>query len=341
MDIFITIIVTFFAGMGAGLGTGFAGMSAAALFKGKISKKERMKSAEALAGIEGHPLNTFMKENLKLRELIEECKKAPEKIQSVREVAIHYAKKGDLIYPLLDVKYNISGPSAVMWTTDVDLRTGINRLCKAEKKDEKWREDVEKLLTMLDDMIYKEENILFPNCAVNFSEEDWQNIYMDSKDYDVCFGVENATWDGVKKAKEKVAIEGDIIKINGGTLSLNQLEAMLNPRIIIFFPSELLRYASLKNSSLNISSSVASPFREPAILPVSLSTATRKSSGAFLILSIIFFSLQASLGGKHTCSIRTACSASLSFIILNSYLLFILVSLILSKIFFCKFHILY
>lgn len=29
MDIFITIIVTFFAGMGAGLGTGFAGMSAA------------------------------------------------------------------------------------------------------------------------------------------------------------------------------------------------------------------------------------------------------------------------------------------------------------------------
>lgn len=31
MDIFITIIVTFFAGMGAGLGTGFAGMSAAAV----------------------------------------------------------------------------------------------------------------------------------------------------------------------------------------------------------------------------------------------------------------------------------------------------------------------
>ena len=34
-------------------------------------------------------------------------------------------------------------------------------------------------------------------------------------------------------------------------------------------------------------------------------------------------------------------SASLSFIILNSYLLFILASLILFKIFFCKFHILY
>ena len=31
MELFITIIVRFFAGMGAGLGTGFAGMSAAAV----------------------------------------------------------------------------------------------------------------------------------------------------------------------------------------------------------------------------------------------------------------------------------------------------------------------
>lgn len=30
MELLITILVTFFAGMGAGLGTGFAGMSAAA-----------------------------------------------------------------------------------------------------------------------------------------------------------------------------------------------------------------------------------------------------------------------------------------------------------------------
>lgn len=28
-DLFFTIVITFFAGMGAGLGTGFAGMSAA------------------------------------------------------------------------------------------------------------------------------------------------------------------------------------------------------------------------------------------------------------------------------------------------------------------------
>ena len=31
MDLLLTVIITFFAGMGAGLGTGFAGMSAAAV----------------------------------------------------------------------------------------------------------------------------------------------------------------------------------------------------------------------------------------------------------------------------------------------------------------------
>ncbi len=38
MELLITIIVTFFAGMGAGLGTGFAGMSAA-LFANKAAPK--------------------------------------------------------------------------------------------------------------------------------------------------------------------------------------------------------------------------------------------------------------------------------------------------------------
>ena len=38
MKILIEIIVCFFAGMGAGLGTGFAGMSAAAVITPKIGR---------------------------------------------------------------------------------------------------------------------------------------------------------------------------------------------------------------------------------------------------------------------------------------------------------------
>lgn len=39
MDVLIEILVTFFAGMGAGLGTGFAGMSAAAVVANKATPK--------------------------------------------------------------------------------------------------------------------------------------------------------------------------------------------------------------------------------------------------------------------------------------------------------------
>lgn len=34
---------------------------------------------------------------------------SPELFGKLREVAIHYAKKGDLLYPHLKVKYGISG----------------------------------------------------------------------------------------------------------------------------------------------------------------------------------------------------------------------------------------
>ena len=39
MSILTTVLVTFFAGMGAGLGTGFAGMSAAAVFANRAQPK--------------------------------------------------------------------------------------------------------------------------------------------------------------------------------------------------------------------------------------------------------------------------------------------------------------
>ena len=39
MSILTTVLVTFFAGMGAGLGTGFAGMSAATVFANRAQPK--------------------------------------------------------------------------------------------------------------------------------------------------------------------------------------------------------------------------------------------------------------------------------------------------------------
>ena len=156
-----------------------------------------------------------------------------EELTKLRSFTVHYAKKGDLLYPLLKVKYDISGPSQVMWTVDDEIRDTLGELNRelsekskgvralkntGEDLDDEEEEYIrskaeiaESILNSfflknylavrnrMEEMIYKEENILFPMCALQFQKEEWIQIYFDSKDYDACFSVENETW---KEAEE-------------------------------------------------------------------------------------------------------------------------------------------
>ena len=229
--------------------------------------------ADALIQIPGHPLSTFTKENQALGQYLESTKArweslveslsgkaggknkaegaeevkgaqgAPdweallaafsEELAKLRSFTVHYAKKGDLLYPLLKVKYDISGPSQVMWTVDDEIRDTLGELNRelsekskgvralkntGEDLDDEEEEYIrskaeiaESILNSfflknylavrnrMEEMIYKEENILFPMCALQFQKEEWIQIYFDSKDYETCFSVENETW---KEAEE-------------------------------------------------------------------------------------------------------------------------------------------
>ena len=61
----------------------------------------------------------------------------------IRDVSIHYAKKGDLIYPQLNVRHGISGPSDVMWTVDDEIRDEFASLMKEDNHNEKWNQRLE------------------------------------------------------------------------------------------------------------------------------------------------------------------------------------------------------
>lgn len=200
-------------------------------------KEKRMTATAELTKIPGHPLHTFTLENDALEEILKKCREAAKAgqvdaslLEELRQLAIHYAKKGDLLYPHLKVKYGISGPSAVMWTVDDEIRDELTALAKAERRDEEWMKRFEAVLVRIDEMIYKEANILFPNCALNFSTEEWHDIYRDSKDYAECFGVPNGVWDeaeNAERAKAGAATDGEIV-MPGGHLTVEQLTAMLN-----------------------------------------------------------------------------------------------------------------
>lgn len=295
-----------------------------ALFHGTTDYSNKHEKSAALSQVKGHPLQTFTRENEALTKLIDRMKEllhdadettgsgslpvdekqadtgkfpVDEKqvdtgnlpqiaaqLLKIRGVAVHYAKKGDLLYPHLNARYGIAGPSAVMWTADDEIRDELGALCKALQKgreaaeqnatgsfqssqwDVKWLERLQKVLMRAEEMIYKENHILFPNCAVNFTEEDWMGIYRDAKDYADCLGVHGEVWEEAenwlrkeKEAKKTVfkgtkdgqASEGEedragsnfsdgVIHMPGGHMTIRQLTALLNtiPLEISFIDAE-------------------------------------------------------------------------------------------------------
>ena len=188
-----------------------------------------MFTAMMLAGIEGHPLHTFTKENEAIQRELDLWKKdhSRETFVRLRDVSIHYAKKGDLLYPLLKTKYDITGPQNVMWTVDDEIRDEMGALVR------EWDDArAEAVLQRAEEMIYKEANILFPICAEHFTDEEWKGIYRDSKDYAPCLGVENKVW---QEGGERLTVKGECVEYGtgeivmpGGHLTLPQLTALLN-----------------------------------------------------------------------------------------------------------------
>lgn len=216
-------------------------------------QQDKLQLAASLIAIPGHPLETLTRENDVLAQRISDTRVAIEnkasneeilnKFEGVREIAIHYAEKGDLIYPHLNVQYGISGPSNVMWTVDDEIRDEMTALTKNRAFDDAWFERVSAVLTRAEEMIYKESNILFPICALNFATEEWYRIYHDSKDYADCMGIVANVWPEAEeyektmfdKKSEGEAVENatsssnnDEIVMPGGHVTLEQLTALLN-----------------------------------------------------------------------------------------------------------------
>ena len=97
------------------------------VYKAELAVEDslRRQGASVFVAIPGHPLSTLTLENEILAMLIDEAQhhceddqKTDALFDKIREVSIHYAKKGDLIYPLLKERYGIPGPADVMWAVD-------------------------------------------------------------------------------------------------------------------------------------------------------------------------------------------------------------------------------
>ncbi|MBY8991955.1 MAG: DUF438 domain-containing protein [Candidatus Lokiarchaeota archaeon] len=192
-----------------------------ALFKESLDEKPDFDT------IPGHPIHTYLQENIEIINLIRQIRSAQgeEKLRLFKElsqVEIHYTRKENQVFPILE-KIGISGPPQVMWAVHDKIRAGL----KTEKA-----EDIESILEQVEDMIYKEEHILFPMILEGFEDVDWVSVREGEEEIGYAFGVTPGTdWKpitagDVHKPVEVEAI-GDKLNLDVGNLSPEQINIML------------------------------------------------------------------------------------------------------------------
>ena len=116
----------------------------------------------------GHPVHTYMAENAKAKEIIAELRRkpTPELIAELGKIEIHYTRLENQLFPMLEKK-KFEGPSQVMWAKHDEVRALIRQ---------RENVDVNELTSQVEDMIFKEESILFPTSMELLTSVDWQRV---------------------------------------------------------------------------------------------------------------------------------------------------------------------
>jgi DUF438 domain-containing protein len=179
--------------------------------------------------IPGHPIHTYLQENLEIANRIRRIRSAPEENKlelfcDLMKVDIHYARKENQIFPILE-RNGISGPPQVMWAVHDEIR----EILKTGKS-----EDIESALKKVEDMIYKEEHILFPLTLETFKESDWIDVQKGEEEIGFIFGVKPGNEWKPSTAEDihapqplSTTIAEGTLNLNIGNLTLEQVNVML------------------------------------------------------------------------------------------------------------------
>ncbi|MFD0896896.1 DUF438 domain-containing protein [Loigolactobacillus binensis] len=179
----------------------------AAVFKGAINPG----AGDSVEEVPGHPVAVIKLENTVLTSLLDDellpvLKKWQQSsnaaepsaqdqaylarmktaLNDLRTIDKHYARKENLLFPLMD-KYGITAPPKVMWGVDDDIRGWIKdaiRLVNTVPTPPKYdiEQAIEKAQKDIEEMIFKEEQILLPMVSEVFTPDDWALIQSESDD---------------------------------------------------------------------------------------------------------------------------------------------------------------
>jgi len=196
----------------------------------------------------GHPVHNFMVENRATENILQEIEKILERtkqptendlkkykdelvnlIDKLSEIDKHYLRKENQLFPMLEEK-GMSGPSQVMWAIHDDIRQMIKKAPnQVSESDVTVFDNLSELIQKIRDMIYKEENILFPMSLEALTLQDWLKVQKGEEEIGFSWIEPLVEWKpDIKIEDDKVSPELiKTLKLDVGNLSAEQVNLVL------------------------------------------------------------------------------------------------------------------
>lgn len=212
--------------------------------------KEALEAQEVAPNVDtppGHPVHTFMGENHSVAHVIDALKTLLDKLQSdssnsalldkwrayheqLMELDKHYIRKENLLFPFLE-KRGITGPPSVMWGLHDEIRADLKKIM-GHFDPVTIPPVVLPLLETITGLIWKEENILFPMCLDNLTNDEWVSIRDQSDEIGYCLFQPTSHWSPTLEHDEERPVSSTIpegrIQLPSGSLALRELEFLFN-----------------------------------------------------------------------------------------------------------------
>ena len=202
---------------------------------------------------EGHPVDTFSKENDAIGEVIEEYYDLKNEVakaddaeveklvlrlrnifNSLSDIDKHYLRKEYLVFPYLE-KHGITGPPTVMWGKHDQARELLKNSHEALTSPLSTVEELkatidlvlELVIEQIEGMIMKEEEILLPMAMDALTEQEWYKVYQETTEFGYCLYDPKVEWkpEGMKVDAQEY-VQSDSIKMSSGAFNIDELEAL-------------------------------------------------------------------------------------------------------------------
>ena len=197
----------------------------------------------------GHPVCTYGEENEQAKDILAQIRQELEKIgeesgetvwsfvvshlrflvQELAGIQIHYARKENQLFPLLE-QHDLAAPGKVMWEVHDDIRRQFRLVPEllAGKESVAARKALVDLVEAVDDMIRKEERILFPMTLQVLTDKDWSRCRLGEEEIGYAFDVTpGKEWTAAAPGTGPEGLETGLINLATGQLPPEVIDAML------------------------------------------------------------------------------------------------------------------